>query len=257
MALKRWPFKFNLTHSPTPLTFGILLLGLFSSLPPLQAQTLFPPAHEQASVVPQTPLEVVILRRAIIGQESGANFRAVNPHSGALGYGQVMPENIPSWSREALGYSISAQQFLANPQVQLYIIDHKLNQYWQKALVASGGNPAIAIQRVAAQWYSGRPELYASTRPQYYAGYSYPSIAEYSYSVLRRYYGLQQAVLAQATSAAAQAIVAPAPAPSPPANPPQSLTNPPSSIFSWTNLQLSENPMRLENEYAQAPDFTL
>jgi len=250
MALKRWPFKLNLAHCTTPFTFGILLFGLFPS--PIKAQTLFPPAHEQASVVPQAPLEVVLLRRAIIGQESGANFRAVNPHSGALGYGQVMPENIPSWSREALGYIISAQQFLANPQVQLYIIDHKLHQYWQKALVASGGNPAIAIQRVAAQWYSGRPELYTSTRPQYYAGYHYPSIAEYSYSVLRRYYGLQQAVLAQVTPTAQ-----PVAAPTPPVNPLQTATHPPASIFSWTNLQLSENSMILENEYAHVPDFTL
>jgi len=252
MVLKRWPFKLNLADCTPPLTFGILLLGLFSS--PLKAQTLFPPVHEQASVVPQAPLEVVLLRRAIIGQESGANFRAVNPHSGALGYGQVMPENIPSWSREALGYSISAQQFLANPQVQLYIIDHKLNQYWQKALLASGGNPAIAIQRVAAQWYSGRPELYTSTRPQSYAGYRYPSIAEYAYSVLRRYYGLQQAVLAQA-ALPAQPLAAAAPAA--PVNPPQPVTHPPASIFTWTNLQLSENSMILENEYARAPDFTL
>lgn len=131
--------------------------------------------------------QVLALRRAIIGQESGTNFRAVNPHSGALGYGQVMPANVPSWSREALGYSVSPENFLNNPEIQLLVIDYKLNQFWQNALVASSGDEAIAVRRVAAQWYSGRPHRYNSNTPQFYNGHRYPSVAEYSLSVLHRY----------------------------------------------------------------------
>jgi hypothetical protein len=135
----------------------------------------------------QFPPEVTLIRQAIIGQESGANFRAINRHSGALGYAQVMPENLPRWSREALGYVVSKRDFLANPQLQIAIVDHKINQYWQRSIVASKGNTAIAIKRVAAWWYSGRPEKYTSTRTQYYRGHRYPSIAAYCRSVLRRY----------------------------------------------------------------------
>lgn len=140
-------------------------------------------------IKPQTQIapEVMLIRQAIIGQESGANFQAVNRHSGALGYAQVMPENLPQWSKEALGFSVSRKDFLASPELQIAIVDFKLNQYWQKSIVASRGNVEIAIQRVAAWWYSGKPEKYTSTKTQYYAGHRYPSIAAYSQSILRRY----------------------------------------------------------------------
>lgn len=149
--------------------------------------------------------EVTLIRQAIIGQESGANFRAVNRHSGALGYAQIMPENLPRWSKEALGFIVSRKDFLANPQLQIAIVDHRLNQYWQRSITASRGNTAIAIKRVAAWWYSGRPEKYLSTRSEYYAGHRYPSIAAYSQSVLRRY----QAILNSQN--AAQPITMPTP----------------------------------------------
>lgn len=131
--------------------------------------------------------EVTLIRQAIIGQESGANFRAINPHSGALGYAQIMPENLPQWSKEALGYVVSKRDFLARPDLQIAIVDFKLNQYWQRSIVASNGDVAIAIQRVASWWYSGRPEKYTNTTAQYYNGHRYPSIAAYSQSILRRY----------------------------------------------------------------------
>ncbi|MBE9012915.1 lytic transglycosylase domain-containing protein, partial [Pseudanabaenaceae cyanobacterium LEGE 13415] len=100
---------------------------------------------------------------------------------------QIMPENLPSWSREALGYVVSRRDFLARPDLQIAIVDFKLNQYWQKSIAASNGNVAVAIQRVAAWWYSGKPEKYTNTTTQYYNGHRYPSIADYSQSVLRRY----------------------------------------------------------------------
>lgn len=176
--------------APSPGKF--LLLTLASSLllaPELPAYALegaapkFLQRQDNAPIAPQ----ILLLRRAIIGQESSANFRAINPHSGALGYAQIMPANLPSWSREALGYSVSRDEFLNNPSLQLAIIDYKLNQYWQQSLWVSNGNEDLAILRVASWWYSGKPDRYSSTQPQYYNGHRYPSIAEYSQSVWRRY----------------------------------------------------------------------
>lgn len=43
------------------------------------------------------------LMRALASQESGGNHELINGDSGASGKWQVMPENIPSWSRAALG----------------------------------------------------------------------------------------------------------------------------------------------------------
>lgn len=145
---------------------------------------------------PSTPLpsskktrsqRVTALRRAIIGQESGGKFYIVNPHSGALGYGQLMPANVAPWSRAALRRELSATEFLNSPELQIKVIDHKLGQYFDRALQITGGNEATAVKRVAAIWYSGNPNLYTSTRPQFYKGYRYPSIASYSQNVLRRY----------------------------------------------------------------------
>jgi len=130
---------------------------------------------------------IAALRTAIFGQESGYNYKAVNPNSGALGIAQVMPANIPSWSREALGYEITPNQFLNSPDLQLKIVDYKLNQYYQQAIAASGGNVDIAVRRVASAWYSGNPSLYNNTTPQYTNGVQYPSIANYTLSVLGKF----------------------------------------------------------------------
>ena len=139
------------------------------------------------SVANSRSKQVTALRRAIIGQESAGKYYIVNPHSGALGYGQVMPENVAPWSRAALGREVSGVEFLNNPELQILVIDHKLNQYFNQALRVTGGDEATAVQRVAASWYSGNPNLYTSTVPQFYNGHLYPSIADYSQSVLQRY----------------------------------------------------------------------
>lgn len=181
-----------------------LLMGLVVSqaaLPKAQAEPLSPAPVKQArlqGIAADIPVEVLYLRLAIIGQESNGKYQAVNRHSGALGYGQVMPENVGPWSKEALGYAVSTQAFLQNPELQLQIIDFKLRQYWQAALAASSGNETLAVRRVASQWYSGKPQWYTSTRPQYYAGHRYPSIADYTLSVLAKYQQQKQVAL-QAT----------------------------------------------------------
>ncbi|MGC1394063.1 MAG: hypothetical protein WA828_07245 [Coleofasciculaceae cyanobacterium] len=139
------------------------------------------------SVTNSSSKQVTAIRRAIIGQESAGKYYIVNPHSGALGYGQVMPENVAPWSRAALGREVSGVEFLNNPELQILVIDHRLNQYFNRALRVTGGDEATAVKRVAATWYSGNPNLYTSTVPQFYDGHLYPSIADYSQSVWQRY----------------------------------------------------------------------
>jgi hypothetical protein len=123
--------------------------------------------------------------RAIIGQESAGKFNIVNPHSGALGYGQVMSDNVHSWSLEALGYALTPNEFLQSPKLQLKIIKFKLEQYLRSR------KPSISeqqkIREAAAIWYSGQAKLWNNTRPQFYNGHSYPSIAEYTQSVWEKY----------------------------------------------------------------------
>ncbi|MBD2089809.1 lytic transglycosylase domain-containing protein [Microcoleus sp. FACHB-1515] len=127
------------------------------------------------------------LRHSIVGQESAGNFRAVNPDSGALGYGQVMPENVAPWSKAALGYTLTPDEFLARPDLQIAILNHKLTEYWQDAIDRSDGDKEIAVRMVASRWYSGRADWYNSTTPQFYNGTEYPSIQEYTLSILEKY----------------------------------------------------------------------
>lgn len=132
------------------------------------------------------------LSRAIISQESTDNYKSLNPHSQALGLAQVMPANISAWSKEALGYRISVNEFYNNPAAQKQIINYKLEQYWQDALAESYGDEELAVLRVASHWYSGSPDLYKSEDTQWYRGkdgklHRYPSISAYSKSILHKY----------------------------------------------------------------------
>ncbi|MBD2019282.1 trypsin-like peptidase domain-containing protein [Leptolyngbya sp. FACHB-36] len=163
-----------------------------------------------AAPQPNGSTQIVALRQAIVGQESNGDPSLQNASgSGAMGLGQVMPENLPSWSREALGREITQQEFLSSPDLQLKIIDHKIDQYWQSAIKAANGNQDEAVLRVAAQWYSGDPEKYTSTTPQSWAGDSYPSIAEYSQQVLQRYKAIPQAAVSPAKPSASIGSSAP------------------------------------------------
>jgi len=118
-------------------------------------------------------------RNAIIGQESGGVYSKVNKSSGALGKYQVMPINVASWSKAALGYSVTPAQYLHSPQIQDAVASHQLQQYYSK------WGPAGA----AVAWYAG-PRT-ASNYVRNPSGYNkkqgaYPSINAYAMSVLKR-----------------------------------------------------------------------
>lgn len=117
--------------------------------------------------------------KAISGKESGNNYGAVNRHSGALGKYQIMPGNIPSWSREALGRSITPQQFLRDRSLQEQIAQHKLRQYYNK----------WGPEGAAVAWYAGpgRVNDYMKNGGRGYnrAQGQYPSISAYAHSILK------------------------------------------------------------------------
>lgn len=91
-------------------------------------------------------------RAAIAKIESGGNYNALGPLTGsgdrAYGKYQVMGNNIGPWSQEALGRTLSSQQFLADPAAQDSIFDH----FFGKSL-SKYGNASDA----ASVWFTGRP----------------------------------------------------------------------------------------------------
>jgi hypothetical protein len=126
------------------------------------------------------------LRRAIVGKESGGNYGAVNPDSGALGIGQVMPENVPSWTKKYLGRVLTPQQFLKSKSAQDAVVNGRMQDMIADQERA-GFKGEVAIRRAAAVWYSGRANLWNDNSRQTYNGRSYPSIAEYTRDIWRSY----------------------------------------------------------------------
>jgi hypothetical protein len=114
---------------------------------------------------------------AISEQESNGRYSAVgvwvNGHR-AYGKYQVMDFNIPSWTKQYYGKSLTPQQFLNNPKAQEAVARGKLQSYYNK----------YGARGAAAAWYSGNPNLHMSTRAQPGG----PSIKGYVDSVISKAY---------------------------------------------------------------------
>ena len=89
-------------------------------------------------------------------ESSGGNYQARGPvvetgmYAGerAMGAYQVMPGNLPQWSREALGREVSEQEFMSSPDIQDAIFLHQM----QKAYQEHG-----SWEDAASVWFTGRP----------------------------------------------------------------------------------------------------
>lgn len=95
-------------------------------------------------------------RGAIAAIESGSvkgNYSALGvlTDSGdrALGKYQVMGANVSSWTKEALGSSLTKSQFLASPSAQDAVFDQQFGKS-----ISKFGNP----QDAASVWFTGRPQ---------------------------------------------------------------------------------------------------
>ena len=88
-------------------------------------------------------------------QESGDDpFVTPNKRTQAGGLYQIMPNNIGPWSKEALGRTVTREQYLNDPELQEKIARFKLKQYWDEEIEA-GYDDIETARRVAARWYSG------------------------------------------------------------------------------------------------------
>jgi len=117
---------------------------------------------------------------AIGQQESGGNYNARNP-SGAMGKYQIMQGNIPSWSKQALGYSVTPQQFMA-PNIQEKVATYHLQRLYQKYGAAGAAVAWYAGEGTAAKW------IKAGGGGSYNNGQAggYPSINKYVQQILSR-----------------------------------------------------------------------
>lgn len=86
---------------------------------------------------------------ASIESDGSGGYAAIGPtHSKlgrALGRYQVMEANIGPWSRAALGREVTPEEFLASPEIQDAIFDHRFGQYVRRH------GPEAAAQA----WFAG------------------------------------------------------------------------------------------------------
>jgi hypothetical protein len=116
-----------------------------------------PKAGSGAEAALNTPATDVKKVADAIGQfESGGNYKAVGPvvtsgqYKGdrAVGKYQVMSLNVPSWTKEALGKSMTAEEFKNDPEAQ----DKTAQYFMQKHLDKYG-----TVEDVASIWFTGQP----------------------------------------------------------------------------------------------------
>jgi hypothetical protein len=94
----------------------------------------------------------------------------------AYGAYQIMGDNIPQWTKEILGYSMTPEEFLRDPQAQDTVAKAKLDQMYQQY---------GSIEDVASVWFSGRP-LNNNNSVDKTSGKTVPS---YVSDVINKYYG--------------------------------------------------------------------
>ncbi|TAU06565.1 hypothetical protein ELI55_17765 [Rhizobium ruizarguesonis] len=109
-------------------------------------------ANDNSNVLAFPNSSTSIFGQAIKAIESSGNYDALGPltKSGDRAYGayQVMGANIPSWSKQALGQSLTPNQFLASPSSQDAVFEKIFGGYLSKY-----GNS----QDAASSWFTGRP----------------------------------------------------------------------------------------------------
>ena len=105
-----------------------------------------------------------------IGQfESGGNYKALGPKtsSGDRAYGkyQVMGANIPSWTKAALGRSLTPQQYLNDPKAQDAVAQLKMGEYLKKY---------GTVENVATAWFAGPGAVGKNSKAKDVVGTSVP-----------------------------------------------------------------------------------
>lgn len=110
---------------------------------------------------------------ALAAVESGGRYDALGPvmttgsYKGDRAYGkyQVMGKNIPQWTKEAIGVSMTPEEFLASTDAQDMVAAH----FMQKSYEKYG-----TWEDAASVWFTGRPLAQAGN-----ASDGYTSVQDY------------------------------------------------------------------------------
>lgn len=93
---------------------------------------------------------------AAVESRGSGDYSAMGPtiesgmYKGDRAYGryQVMGKNIPSWTKQALGTSLTPEEFLQNPEAQDAVAAYRMQMYYDKH---------GSWEDAASVWFTGRP----------------------------------------------------------------------------------------------------
>jgi hypothetical protein len=143
-------------------------------------------------------LNMPAAKAAIANIESGGDYGALGPttKSGDRAYGkyQVMGENISSWTKQALGKSLTPKEFLSSPEAQEKVFEDQFARNTAKYGSA---------QDAASVWFSGKPLAKAGQRADI-LGTTVPSYVNKFNAVYGRQAPVQNAMVAPVTGVAPQ-----------------------------------------------------
>lgn len=138
--------------------------------------------------VPRNPKVDSILDRmrdSVITQESGGDPKVKNARTSATGLFQVMPANIPSWTKSHYGKSLTPEQFASDVNAQEKVFRGEMGKYVNKALQKAKGDEDLATRMAAAAWYGGEGAMHRYDDPTKFRP-NEPSFQEYTTSILGR-----------------------------------------------------------------------
>lgn len=125
------------------------------------------------------------MRGGVFKQESGGNYQVKpNARTGATGGFQVLPTNIPQWTKTHLGRSLTREQFERDPQAQEAVFSGEMGKYLKKARKIAK-NDDEALRMAAAGWYGGEGAMHRYDDPKRFRP-NEPSFREYTLGVLNK-----------------------------------------------------------------------
>lgn len=125
------------------------------------------------------------MRGGVFKQESGGNYQVKpNARTGATGGFQVLPANIPQWTKNHIGRSLTREQFERDPQAQEAVFTGEMGKYL-KAARKKAKTDDDALRMAAAAWYGGEGAMHRYDDPTRFRP-NEPSFREYTLGVLKK-----------------------------------------------------------------------
>ena len=90
-------------------------------------------------------------------------------NNGLVSEWQILPGNIPRWSRQCTGQELTIRQFESNTARARQILVCVMRDVLRDQYKASGNNETLAVRRTASWWLTGNPNQYNSGSTATYA----------------------------------------------------------------------------------------